>query len=143
MEAKFSNKTMRQRKCLTLLPVIFLILLAGVGMSSPMIVNADAGGWPTATPTLTPLPPTATQVQATSAALPTLPQIIFPPTNTPTPSTLGLAADQAIPQVITEDEPAPKRNLTTLLCWPLGIILVVATVIGLVLLRNRILASAP
>jgi hypothetical protein len=142
METKFAAKKMRRRKCLNLLPVICLICLVGLAMISPMIVKADAGGWPTATPTLTPLPPTATQVQATSAALPTLPQIIFPPTNTPSPSTLGLAADQAIPQVI-EDESAQKRNLTTLLCWPLGIILAVATVIGLVLLRNRILASAP
>jgi hypothetical protein len=131
------------RKCLPLLPAVCLIIMLGLAISSPMKVTADAGGWPTATPTLTQLPPTATQVQETPAALPTLPEIIFPPTNTPTPLALGLIEGGAIPQVVMEDEPAPNRNITALLCWPLGIILVVGTFLALILLRNRIVASAP
>ena len=143
MIKKFSIDDKRLRKCLPFLPAVLLILMLGLAMSYPMKVTADAGGWPTATPTLTSLPPTATQVQETPAALPTLPQIIFPPTITPTPLTLGLIEGGAIPQVIAEDEPAPNRNIAALLCLPLGIILVVATVLGLFLLRNRIIASAP
>ena len=143
MDKKFLKNNKRLRKCLPLLPAVFLIIMLGLAMSSPMQVAADAGGWPTASPTLTSLPPTATQVQETPAALPTLPQIIFPPTNTPTPLALGLVEGGAIPQVILEDEPAPNRNITALLCWPLGIILVVGTFLGLILLRNRIVASAP
>jgi hypothetical protein len=143
MDVRFSIKTMTEGKYLSILSVAILIILVGLMMSSPMKVAADAGGWPTSTPTLTPLPPTATQIQETAAVLPTLPQIIFPPTNTPTQSTVGLLEGQAIPQVVLEEEPATNRNITALLCWPLGIILVVGTVIGLILLRNRILSSAP
>lgn len=128
---------------LTILLATLLFGLIGSVFSSPTPANADAGGWPTATPTLTPLPPTATQPAETLAALPTLPQIIFPSTNTPTPSTVGLAEGQSIPQVIRDDEPGTNRNLTALVCWPLGIILAVGAIVGLFLLRNRIISSAP
>jgi hypothetical protein len=143
MDTKSLKMKKRLRKCLPLLPAVFLIIMLGLSMSYPMKVTADAGGWPTATPTLTQLPPTATQVQETPAALPTLPQIIFPPTNTPTPLALGLLEGGAIPQVITEDEPAPNRNITSLLCLPLGVILIVGVIIGWFLLSKRIVASAP
>ena len=143
MKSKLAGKPKPIRKHLTILLVMVLTCLAGAVLSLPIPANADAGGWPTATPTLTPLPPTATQPVETLASLPTLPQIIFPPTNTPTPSTVGLAEGQSIPQVIFEDEPAANRNLAALVCWPLGIILAVGAIVGLFLLRNRIISPGP
>lgn len=130
-------------KHITIILAMFLLALAGLVLSLTTPASADAGGWPTATPTLTPLPPTATQPAQTLEALPTLPQIIFPPTNTPTPSTFGLAEVQSIPQVIQEDDPATNRNITAVVCWPLGIILAVAAIVGMFLLRNRIISSGP
>jgi hypothetical protein len=105
---------------------------------------ADAGGWPTATPSLTPIPPTATATEEVEPTpLPTIPLIVFPPTNTPTSPAPGALEAQAIPQVLLETQPAPSRNITTLLCWPLAIILLVGVIVGLILLRNRILAATP
>ena len=143
MNSKLCLTPGRIGKHLTILMAMFLVALAGSVLSLPTPASADAGGWPTATPSLTPLPPTATQPVQTLEALPTLPQIIFPPTNTPTSSTVGLAEGQSIPQVILEDDPATNRNITALVCWPLGIILAVGAIVGMFLLRNRIISSGP
>jgi hypothetical protein len=144
MDAMSSTRSMRRGQFQRILPLLFLIILVGWAMSSPMNANADAGGWPTATPTLTPIPATATPTEEIEPTpLPTIPLIVFPPTNTPTSPAPGALEGQAIPQVLLETEPAPGRNITTLLCWPLAIILLIGIIVGLVLLRNRILAAAP
>lgn len=144
MDAASSTKSLKRRKFQRFMLLVFLIILVGLAMSLPRKAYADAGGWPTATPTLTPIPatPTATEI-VEPTPLPTLPQIIFPPTNTPTAPAPGALEGQAIPQVLLEPEPAPSRNITTLLCWPLAIILLIGVIVGLILLRNRILATAP
>jgi hypothetical protein len=144
MDAVSSNRSLRGGKFKRILPLVFLIILVGLVMSTPMETKADAGGWPTATPSPTPIPPTATATLTVEAtAIPTIPLIVFPPTNTPTSIAPGAVEGQAIPQVLLEEEAAPRRNITTLLCWPLAIIVLIGVIIGLLLLRNRILATAP
>lgn len=145
MDAKSSIRILERRKFLRLLPVLFLIILVGLAMSSPEKTYADAGGWPSATPTITPLPPTATNtVEAAQATpLPTIPLIVFPPTNTPTSLAPGALEGQAIPQVLLETEAPPRRSITNLLCWPLAIIVLIGIIVSLILLRNRILATTP
>jgi hypothetical protein len=144
MNAVSSTRTRKWNKIQRLMPLIFFIILVGLAMSSPMETLADAGGWPTATPSLTPIPPTATATEEVEPTpLPTIPLIVFPPTNTPTSPAPGALEAQAIPQVLLETQPAPSRNITTLLCWPLAIILLVGVIVGLILLRNRILAATP
>lgn len=146
MDAVSSIRSLKRRQLLRILSLAFLIILVGWAMSSPMNANADAGGWPTTTPTITPIPATPTEtatVVVEPTPLPTIPLIVFPPTNTPTSPAPGALEGQAIPQVLLETEPAPGRNITTLLCWPLAIILLIGVIVGLILLRNRILATAP
>jgi hypothetical protein len=144
MNAVPSIMSLKQRKIQRLMPLVILIILVGLAMSSPMETSADAGGWPTATPTLTTVPPTATATEIVEPTpLPTIPLIVFPPTNTPTSPAPGALEGQAIPQVLLETEPAPSRNITSLLCWPLAIIVMIGVIVGLILLRNRILAATP
>jgi hypothetical protein len=143
MGAKSLIGFFKRRNFLRLFTIVFLILLVGLAMSSPMETHADAGGWPTVTPSITPSPIPATPAEIEPTPLPTIPLIVFPPTNTPTAPAPGVLEGQAIPQVLLETEPEPSRSITSLLCWPLAIIVLIGVIVGLILLRNQILASAP
>lgn len=79
--------------------------LAGFWMARPSAALADAGGFPTSTPTVTPLPSLTSTV--------TLPPALFLPTETPTPPS-GYPAPQSLsPEEVQRQALAPEETTTT------------------------------
>lgn len=112
---------------------IFAALLLAAGLLfAPRPALADGGGWPTATPTITPIPPSPTPLillpTATTASF-DLPAV--PPTQvTGDQGNLPLAPEDLIAQV--EATPAPTAARFSLISyWP-ALLLVGIVAVGLI-----------
>jgi len=102
--------------------------------------SADGGGFPTSTNTPQ---PTSASVATTA---PTGAVIIFPPTATFTVQAPALLQQEggAIPeaqQVQVQPPAEEERSLTSVLCWPLGIVALILAFVGIYLLRGRIVRN--
>jgi hypothetical protein len=127
-----------RRVCLFFLAALVL-LLAGATLETPLPVSADAGGWPTATPTLVPtLPPLLPTPVPT--VIPTSPLLSFPPTPTYTPVVPLLSKELGAPELQGRVEAPPasrslSANLLTIL--PFGITFFVVGAVGYFFFRTR------
>lgn len=135
-----------QRNKALILPAVLLLLLAALAMAPPLGAFADAGGWPTATPTNT-LAPSLTPTVPVSEFAPT-PEatsslLFFPPTPTFTPVVPVFAEGQAIPQVQAATPPPTEPGFSFLSCWPFALIVLLTAIVGIYFLRNRIRGGVP
>lgn len=115
--------------------ILTLILAASLGLSfliHPQTAWADGGGFPTLTPTSTPTTtPTITSVP-TSTNLP--PLVII---NTPTSVGVYPIETQALPLVQQEAQAPPSSRLSTFLCWPFAVVIIIITVLASSMLIRR------
>jgi hypothetical protein len=115
--------------------ILTFILAASLGTFSliqPQTVWADGGGFPTSTRTIT---PTAT---ATITSVPTstnLPPLVI--INTPTSAAPYPIETQALPLVQQEAETPPSSRLSTFLCWPFAVVIIIITVLASSMLIRR------
>lgn len=111
--------------------ILIFILAASLGIFSlilPQTVWADGGGFPTSTPTIT---PTNTSVP-TSTNLP--PLVII---STPTSIVAYPIETQALPLVQQEAQAPPSSRLSTFLCWPFAVVIIIITVLASSMLIRR------
>ena len=128
MEIKLPVLAAPRYRILTLL----LVLAASLGSVYQKNARADAGGWPTRTPTITPVV-TSTNTPLPTVIivltpLPTLTPGIFVPTPTPLPTSIPPAA------IIT---PTPPAGGPPAACWPIGLIILLASIIGSIVIFGR------
>jgi hypothetical protein len=123
------------------LAVILAVIILALAFGKPQPTAADAGGWPTATPTWTAIP---IIIIPTSTPEPTLPFLPFPSTPTHTPGVPGFVEGQAIPQVElrVETTPAPP-GFTVLSCWPFALIVLIIAAAGILWVRARLRTGLP
>jgi hypothetical protein len=134
-------------------PFLALLVLATVTvgaallfLSEPSPVSADAGGWPTATPTLviwtsTPTLPAYPYPPAFLVSpQPSSPLLLFPPTPTYTPVVPALVQELAVPDVqVALNPPAPaSARLTWITCVPFALVGLAIAIAGTMALRSRI-----
>lgn len=121
---------------LLLLAFGLLVILSTLLLANPAQVFADAGGWPTATPTLT-----ATMIVVETdlpTAEPTSSLLTFPPTPTFTSVVPAFAEGQLMPEVqVATPAPEPSR-INFLTCLPFVAIFFLIAVVGIIWLRARI-----
>jgi hypothetical protein len=127
MRTKTCPISSRYKTWLAVCGCVLLVFLFGLAMIPTMVASADAGGWPTATPTITPVPPTLTLPPPTPMFLPTLEPtfpLTFQPTPTFTPAAFGASSDFAAPEIATTIGPNDPASGTSPLwtCLPLGAI---------------------
>ena len=127
------SKQLQPGRILAVLLFALILSAAGLFAASTQRAAADAGPWPTSTPTRTPLP-TFPPLPTLTPTLPLLPT--FVPTNTPIP--LG-----PVLEFPTATLPAPtpvpaSSSFSALLCWPFAIaFIVIAILVSNVFLSRR------
>jgi hypothetical protein len=124
-----------------LLALLFLIAIFAL----PISAIADAGGWPTATPTITQTlaPPTPTNIPT---PIPTSPFLTFPPTPTFTPVVPALSAELAAPELRAQGQAVQSTSrlgLNWWTCLPFAIVFVGLGVVGVLWLRTRMRVPGP
>ena len=130
---------MNQIRSAVVLLIAVLIMVTAAALSVVDEVSADAGGWPTTTPTPTELPPTAAVVinPETSADIQAQDSVVvedapLPDTNTDSQSVLA-QQENLVPDTAQQAGGSNTfRTVTTL-----GIIFLVVIVIGFVVFRLR------
>lgn len=107
----------------TLVAGVLILYFALASISAPKGL-ADAGGFPTKTPTKTPIPPSPTWTQQALIVAATS-------TNLPSVATQPLPTSEAPLVIVSTPTPAPARGGgATMACLPLAIILLMGLVIG-------------
>jgi hypothetical protein len=127
------------------LAAALLLALALIWAGQPTPGLADAGGWPTASPSPTLTPTTTTDPYPYPPAFlispePTSPLLLFPPTPTYTQVVPGFAVELAVPEVQAQvATPAPPTaRLTWVTCVPFALIILAIALVGTLALRSRI-----
>ena len=120
---------------LRFLPAFILLALIVLSFSTAKPALADGGGLPTLTPSVTPTT-VVIIIVPTATPEPTGAGVIFPSTNTPTTSALGLSenqtlGEQPIPMVRVATEPASSTGRSLLSCWPIGLVVLLLAIAGI------------
>jgi hypothetical protein len=127
-----------------LLPFGFLVVLISLMSGHTLPAKADAGGWPTATPTATMIVfPTSTFTPIPTSAL--LPFPVFA-TPTPTGAAPSFLSSDPNQQNFALQAPAPTPQpgrFSVLACWPVAILLVIVAIVIFWWLRHRVIAQVP
>jgi hypothetical protein len=131
MSGKVTRSPIRFRQFFLAACMIAGLGLAAISLASPNPAFADAGGFPTATPTITP------------TWTPTIP-LTATPTVTVTPlasiTLVGLLPVQATiqPSIVVTAEVIPETGGSLFACWPLAIVfLLVGVILAAYLLTRR------
>jgi hypothetical protein len=116
-----------------LIALLSLVLALG---SYPFIrAYADAGPFPTRTPTITLTP--------TSSPSPTQPLVTLTPTITLVPTPTDLELGQVVPPLVVAPTPTPAPPGRSLFaCWPIALIVLVAIIIASTYLLTRYSSQA-
>lgn len=121
------RSTTSRRQLSMILIVATLLGILAFGWIGLLPALADSGGWPSATPTLTPLPPTATWTlfplptnQIINSPLPPYPTAKALPTGTVLSVEILLQTLQATPQ----PSPPVEQNTLPIWFWALGVIFI-------------------